>query len=363
MTEPPSISDYRAVVRKQIESLTETLTKVASGDFTAVARFADADEDFGSLFETVNWAIDAARSAQAAVGESQNLLQAVTDNTAAVIFVKDLAGRYTMVNRRYLEVFRLNREDAIDKSDLEIFPKPMAEAFRAMDQRVVAAGRALVEEEIAPDEEGTHVYLSVKSPLRDRYGQIIGVFGISTDVTETKRAEQALRESEQRTRSIIDGALDAVVTMNAEGVITGWNPQAEATFGWSSAEVIGRALHETIIPPQHREAHRQGLQRYLETGEAAVLNKRLELSAVRRDGREFPVELTITPIGTAERRGFCGFVRDISDRKLAQRRLQAQLERLNLLDQVTVAIGERQDLPSIYQVTLQSGCRRISPVC
>jgi PAS domain S-box-containing protein len=354
MTEPSSFSDYRAVVRKQIESLTETLTKVASGDFTAVARFADADADFGSLFETVNWAIDAARSVQAAVNESQNLLQAVTDNTAAVIFVKDLAGRYLMVNRRYLEVFRLNREDAIDKSDLEIFPKPMAEAFRAMDQRVVAAGRALVEEEIAPDAEGTHVYLSVKSPLRDRYGQIIGVFGISTDVTETKRAEQALRDSEQRTRSIIDGALDAVVTMNGEGVITGWNPQAEATFGWTSAEAIGRSLHETIIPPQHRMAHRRGLQRYLETGEAAVLNKRLELSAVRRDGREFPVELTITPIGTAERRGFCGFVRDISDRKLAQRRLQAQLERLSLLDQVTVAIGERQDLPSIYQVTLQS---------
>jgi PAS domain S-box-containing protein len=354
MTEPSSISEYRATVRKQIERLTEALAKVAAGDFTAIARIAEPDDAFGPLCEMLNRAIDAARSAQAAVGESQNLLQAVTDNTAAVIFVKDLAGRYLMVNRRYVDVFRRPREDVIGKSDVEIFPRPMAEAFRAMDHRVVAAGRALVEEEIAPDVEGTRIYLSVKSPLRDRQGQIVGVFGISTDVTDAKRAEEALRESEARIRSIIDGALDAVVTMDADGIITGWNPQAEATFGWSRAEAIGRALDETIIPPQHREAHRVGLRRYLETGAAIVLNKRLELTAVRRDGREFPVELTITPIGTAERHGFSGFVRDISDRKLVQGRLQAQLERLNLLDQVTCAIGERQDLPSIYQVTLQS---------
>jgi PAS domain S-box-containing protein len=352
--EPSSISEYRAYVRKQIESLTETLTKVAAGDFTAVARMPEPDEAFGHLCETVNRAVDAARLAQAAVGESRDLLQAVTDNTTAVIYVKDLPGRYLMVNRRYLEVFHLSRDDIIGKTDHDIFPKDMADAFRAMDQRVAAADRALVEEEVAPHDDGPHPYVSVKSPLRDRQGQVIGVFGISTDVSETKRAEEALRESEARTRSIIDGALDAVVTMNAEGVITGWNPQAEITFGWSRAEAVGRSLEQTIIPPQHRDAHRTGLQRYLETGAAAVLNKRLELTAVRRDGREFPVELTITPIGTAERSGFSGFVRDISDRRLAQSRLQAQLERLNLLDQVTCAIGERQDLPSIYQVTLQS---------
>jgi PAS domain S-box-containing protein len=375
MTEPPSISEYRAYVREQIRSLTETLAKVAAGDFTAVARVPQPDDAFGPLCAMLNATIEAARStqdelrranqqreaeaverqrAEADAGESRDLLQAVTDNTTALIFVKDLQGRYLMVNRRFLEVFRRSREDVIGKLDYDVFPRPMAEAFRAMDQRVIAAGQALIEEEVAPHDDGPHTYLSVKSPLRDRNGQISGVFGISTDVTDTKRAEAALRESEERTRSIIDGALDAVVTMNAQGVITGWNPRAEITFGWSRAEAIGRSLDQTIIPPQHREAHRLGLQRYMLTGHAAVLNKRLELTAVRRDGREFPVELTITPIGTGEGGGFSGFVRDISDRKLAQSRLQVQLERLNLLDQVTVAIGERQDLPSIYQVTLQS---------
>jgi len=370
-----SAAEYRAYVQAQIESLTETLTKVMFGDFTAVARTREPDQAFGHLCAMVNVAINAARNAQdelrrandrlrseaaerqraeAAVGESRDLLQAVTDSTTACIYVKDLDGRYLMVNRRYLEVFHIRREDVIGKTDHDLFERPMADAFRDMDRRVTEAGKALVEEEVAPHDDGPHPYVSVKSPLRDRNGQICGVIGISTDVIDAKRAEEALRDSEERMRSIIDAALDAVVTMNAEGAITGWNPQAEATFGWSRDEVIGRPLDETIIPPQHRAAHRLGLERYLATGAAAVLNKRLELSALHRDGHEFPVELTITPIGTAERRGFSGFVRDISERKLAQSRVQAQLERLSLLDQVTCAIGERQDLPSIYQVTLQS---------
>jgi PAS domain S-box-containing protein len=375
MTEPSSSSEYRAYVRGQIQSLTETLTKVMFGDFTAVARTPEPDEAFGYLCAMVNVAINAARNAQdelrraneqlqaevierqraeIAVRESQELLQAITDNTAAVIYVKDLQGRYLMVNQRYSELFHISHEDVVGKTDHDLFAKDMADAFRAMDQRVAAAGQALIEEEVAPHDDGPHTYVSVKCPLRDRHGQICGVFGISTDITDRKRTEEALRDSEEQTRSIIDAALDAVVTMNTEGVITGWNRQAEATFGWTREEAVGRSMSQTIIPLRYREAHQLGLRRYLATGEATVLGRRLELSALHRDGHEFPVELAITPIGTARRRGFSGFVGDISERKLAQSRLQAQLERLSLLDQVTCAIGERQDLPSIYQVTLQS---------
>lgn len=375
MTEPSSSSEYRAYVRGQIQSLTETLTKVMFGDFTAVARTPEPDEAFGYLCAMVNVAINAARNAQdelrranerlqaevierqraeIATHESQELLQAITDNTAAVIYVKDLQGRYLMVNQRYSELFHISREGVVGKTDHDLFPREMADAFRAMDQRVIGAGHPLTEEEVAPHDDGPHTYVSVKCPLRDQHGQVCGVFGISTDITDRKRAEEALRDSEEQTRSIVDAALDAVVTMNIEGVITGWNPQAEATFGWSREEVVGKSMSQTIIPLPYREAHWLGLQRYLATGEAAVLGKRLELSALHRDGHEFPVELAITPIGTAQRRGFSGFVRDISERKLAQNRLQAQLERLSLLDQVTCAIGERQDLASIYQVTLQS---------
>jgi len=179
-------------------------------------------------------------------------------------------------------------------------------------------------------------------------------FSTLQDVTEQTRANEELRESEERTRLIVDTALDAVVTMDGAGTITGWSPQAETTFGWTRAEALGRSLAQTIIPPRLRDDHQHGLERYLATGVAVVLNKRIELSALHRDGREFPIDLSITPIRTGSAPSFSAFVRDITDRKLAQAHLQAQLERLTLLDQITRAIGERQDLQSIYQVAIRS---------
>ena len=302
----------------------------------------------------IRGAHDERRQAESATRESQELLHAITDNTEAIIYVKDLQGRYLMVNRRYSELFHISKDAVVGKTDYDVFPRGHADAYRAMDQRVAAADRALTEEEVAHLEDGPHTYLSVKCPLRDASGRVYGVFGISTDITDRKRTEQALHDSEDRTRSIIDTALDAVITMDAAGAVTGWNPQAESTFGWDRDQVMGRLMSDLIVPERYREAHAKGLRRYLATGREMVLRKRLELSALNRDGREFPVELSITPIGTGESQSFSAFVRDITGRKLAQSRLQAQLDRLNLLDQITRAIGERHDLQSIYQVTIRT---------
>jgi PAS domain S-box-containing protein len=179
-------------------------------------------------------------------------------------------------------------------------------------------------------------------------------FSTIQDVTEQHLAREALRESEERTRLIIDTSLDAVVTMDSAGLITGWSPQAETTFGWTRGEAVGRLLAQTIVPPAHRDAHQRGIEHYLATGEGPVLNKRIELTALHRDGREFPIDLSITPIRTDTEVSFSAFARDITDRKQAQAHVQAQLERLMLLDQITRAIGERQDLQSIYQVAIRS---------
>ena len=94
-------------------------------------------------------------------------------------------------------------------------------------------------------------------------------------------------------RSVLETAHDAFVAMDAGGRITEWNPQAEITFGWKREEALGRALAETIIPPALRDVHRRGLRRFLDTGQGRALEKRLELSALHRDGHEFPVEVTI----------------------------------------------------------------------
>jgi PAS domain S-box-containing protein len=163
------------------------------------------------------------------------------------------------------------------------------------------------------------VHVETVAPQRWR------LVGVTTDITERKQMEEALRESEERTRLIVETALDAVVTMDASGTITGWNAQAEAVFGWPRSEVIGRSLSETIVPPAYREAHEKGLRYFLATGEGSLLNRRVEITALHRSGREFPVELAISPARVGDTYTFSAFVRDITERKrLEDQLLQAQ---------------------------------------
>jgi two-component system cell cycle sensor histidine kinase/response regulator CckA len=145
------------------------------------------------------------------------------------------------------------------------------------------------------------------------------------------RLVDALRESEERTRLIVETALDAIVTIDATGRVTGWSPQAEVMFGWSQAEVIGGRLSDRIIPERYRAAHEQGLRRYLETGEGPDLNKRIELTALRRDGTEFPIELAITPVRLKVATVFTAFLRDITDRTRTAAALRESEARFRVL--------------------------------
>jgi PAS domain S-box-containing protein len=142
-----------------------------------------------------------------------------------------------------------------------------------------------------------------------------------------REAERALRLSEERTQLIVETALDAVVTMNVHGLITGWNTQAERTFGWTRAEALGRELAELIIPEPLRSEHRLGMRRYIETGVARVLNKRIEVTGLHRDGREFPVELAVTPNGFGKELMFNAFIRDITGRTRGEAALRESEQR------------------------------------
>ncbi len=194
---------------------------------------------------------------------------------------------------------------------------------------------------------------SVRAPqlATDELGHLTAAFNRMLEQIQLQ--DRGLRESENRLRAVVDSSLSAVIVMDSNGVVEDWNPRAEGMFGWSRAEALGRELAELLIPKHLRPAHRRGLQRFLSTGEARVLHRLIELSALRRDGTEFPVELFVRPLGTQAPVSFCGFVTDITDRKQARDKLQAQLARLDLLHRITRAIGERQDLPSIFQVVIR----------
>jgi PAS domain S-box-containing protein len=132
----------------------------------------------------------------------------------------------------------------------------------------------------------------------------------------------AVQQGERRTRSIIETANEAVVGMDASGSITDWNRAAEATFGWSREEAVGRRLADTVIPEPYRKDHRKGLERFIATGEARLLNKRIEIEALHREGHEFPVELTISALREGGSVSFIAFVHDITERKRAEEALR-----------------------------------------
>ena len=147
------------------------------------------------------------------------------------------------------------------------------------------------------------------------------VLGLAVLTSVVDRRFSILGSSEERLRLIINTAMDAVITMNAEGLITNWNSEAEKTFGWSSQEALGRRLSEMIVPQRHRADHENGLQRFLATGDEMMLRQRTETTALHRDGHEFPVAVATSPVKFGDQWIVSSFMRDITEHKQAQQEL------------------------------------------
>jgi PAS domain S-box-containing protein len=143
---------------------------------------------------------------------------------------------------------------------------------------------------------------------------------------ENLHLQTDLQEQDTKTRRIVDSALDAVLSMDERGKVTEWNAQAETMFGWTRDEAVGQALAELFIPREYRDAHNKGLQHFLNTGEGPLLNRRIEIVAMRRDGTEFPVEVSIAPYRIDGKWEFSGFVRDISEKKAAEASMRRHRE-------------------------------------
>ena len=262
---------------------------------------------------------------------SRQLVDSVKDYA---ILLLDTEGRVLSWNRGAQRIKGYRAEEILGEHFSRFYPPEEVAAGVPAHHLQQAASEGQYEDEgWRVRKDGSRFWANaVLTAVRDERGALTGFAKVTRDLTDRRVAEDALRAAEEYARLIVDLAYSAFVAIDDHGVITGWNRQSEITFGWSREEAIGRELADTIIPAQHRDAHRRGMKHYLATGEGPVLNRVVELTALRRDGTEFPVELTISPLRLGGKAVFTAFVRDITDRKEAEesiKRSAAALEAAN----------------------------------
>lgn len=203
---------------------------------------------------------------------------------------------------------------------------------------------------------------STKTPTTDMSDSVLGWLAqaqakLGQADQARQKVEEIHRENEARMDAIINTSLDSVIEMDAQGCVTNWNTRAESVFGWSKEEALGQSLHDMIIPKQHRQAHQQGLAHYLATGEGLILKRRLEVTALRRNGEEFPVELAIAPIGVGKELRFAAFISEITERK----QMLEQMHQLAFYDPLTKLPNRRLLNDRLNQVMAAS--RRSGRYC
>ncbi len=180
--------------------------------------------------------------------------------------------------------------------------------------------------------------LTINRPVEGRPDGSMTTIGVVYDISKRKRAELELKAANARRAAIQDVALDCIIVMNHEGRIIEFNPAAERTFGHARADIIGSLMHEKIVPQHYRERHQEGLARYLKTGESRMMGRRIEITGLRASGEEFPVEIEISPVHLGEKPVFTAYLRDVTERKLFEKRLRANEA---LLRAVTDSVPDR----------------------
>jgi PAS domain S-box-containing protein len=282
--------------------------------------------------------------------EQREWLSVTLASIGDAVITTDDEGRVTFLNAVAQEMTGWTLNEAEGQELSLIFPvineqsrRPVTNPVEKVLREVVIVGLANHTLLIAKD--GTERPIDDSAaPIRDASGKMLGVVLIFRDVTEQRRAERELRESEARKSAVLRTALDCIITMDHEGRVVEFNPAAEKTFGYRREEIVGQELCEYIIPTGLRELHRQGLANYLANGEGPVLGRRLELSALRADGSKFPVELAITRNSEDDPPVFTAYLRDMSEAKRSERNR-------NVRNAVTQALSEA--------VTVKDGAIRV----
>lgn len=262
---------------------------------------------------------------------------AIVQYSNDAIIGKDISGNIISWNPGAEKLFGYSTQEAIGKSIYMFLPK---DKFAEMDEilnRTRNGEVAEIIDTVRICKGGKHVDVSLMlSPLKDLRGNYIGYSSIACDITRRKQLDKTLKQSEALKTAILNSSLEAIITIDHLGLILEWNTMAENIFGYKREQVIGKDLPELIIPIKYRELHRFGLNQYLQTGQGRVIGKRIELSALKESGEEFPIEISVAAIDNEEGMSvFTASIRDITKRKIAELALKRNEARLRHVIEAT----------------------------
>jgi protein-histidine pros-kinase len=264
--------------------------------------------------------------------DSDYKFRSVIENMIDAVYIKDLEGRFLLMNPAGYAGLGLTPEQVLGKCTAEFLGPETARRFQENDQKVLSAKEAKTFEERLVLRDGQeHVFMTTKSPYLSPEGQIIGIIAIAHDITERQRGEEALRASEARFRGILEAAPDASLLVNSEGRVVMANAQAERMFGYPRDVLVGMGV-EQLMPERFREVHVAHRGRYYAHPHARPMGVGMDLYGLRRDGNEFPVEISLSPLETPEGMVIIASLRDVTERKrvlreMAQRTAELQKSR------------------------------------
>jgi PAS domain S-box-containing protein len=307
---------------------------------------------------------DELSQAKAELEKNQTFLGDVIENSGALVFVKDRDGRYQLVNRKWLEVTGFEREDVLGSTDAMLFPAPIAEQFRANDLEAMTLDAVVEKEETLEDENGRQYFISIKFPLRDENGSVIGICGMTTDITKRKEAEQALA----REREFIDAIFNSVPGMlylyDAEGRLVRWNKKHETMTGYTAEELSGMQLFDWYKGDKKSQAAvTKGVQTTFEKGFGEA-----EAELQKKDGTTIPMYFTASTLSLDDKQYFTGIGIDITERKRTEterEKLQFQLVQAQKMEAIgRLAGGVAHDFNNMLGVILghvELALKTISP--
>jgi PAS domain S-box-containing protein len=281
-------------------------------------------------------ALDQCRQSQRSAGDAEETARALLNATSESAILINTKGVILAVNEA--AVCRLGKLNAkiIRMNINDVLPTEVAIKIKQKTDEVIRTGDPIWFE----NESDGLSYTNTAYPIFGRDGNVEKLAIYTMDITDQKRTIAALRESEERFRSISSSAQDALIMMNSTGNISYWNEAAERIFGYSKKEVIDKNLHKLLVPKKYLEVFMNGFKNFQNTGQGSAIGKTIEMSALRKDGTEFPMELSLSSFQLRDRWYAIGVVRDISDRKQAEKERLKQEKLRGVLEMAGAACHE-----------------------